>query len=189
MPAAKPRKPGQGDPNQFKSRAPVKCVVDGCDKTVYGIYEMCRGHHEAYLDGRLLPRRQTVALPAPAVPPPAKQERKEPPVPEPIPVLCNEPGCTEPAKVGRDNRQYKKCDTHWREAHARAGRSRPPAPEPELVAPDAPPAPPVDLVQPVVQRLHDALAGLGDVSVSVDALSITFRGEIHILTERAHEAD
>lgn len=201
------RKPGQGTPNQFTARKPTQCVVDGCDKTVYGIYSMCHKHFDAYLDGRLLPRRQTPALPVSgAAPSPAKEERKEPPVPEtdaaPT-VLCSEPGCTKPAKVGKNNRQYKKCDDHWRAALSSSGR-QPAHPEPEAQPDNGPesedtPAPEgasatasaglLNLVQPVEAALRTALGGQGDVSVSVTGMRITFSGDITLAPESAHEAD
>lgn len=49
---------GSGSNRRFKARAPMTCIVDGCNAAVYGQYNMCGKHFERWLDGRLPPRSQ-----------------------------------------------------------------------------------------------------------------------------------
>ena len=116
---------GRADPEyQFeRARDPMGCVVDGCDKKVYGIYNMCRKHWEQFIDGRLLPKS---ASSRPALPPktPSSSFVKESPIMVSIPnsqpaaaaevpeVLCEEQGCQEPVMTSGFGHKMKVCKQH-----------------------------------------------------------------------------
>lgn len=99
-----------------------------------------------------------------------------------MPDTCIVPGCAQPRKVGK-NRQYQKCDQHWREAMTGAGR-KPRQPEPASATETAitrAEAPALAPGKSLESLIREALAAQPEaLGLRITGMRVQFEGEIDI---------